>query len=79
MNEYGEFIKNLLEEINPYEEFEEDTELIESALLDSLTLVFLVSQIEEKYNISIDGELVIPENFTSIRKIGELLKQVSGK
>lgn len=79
MSEYSMYIKKILEEINPYEEFDEDTELIESALLDSLTIVFLVTQIEEKYNVTIEEKLILPENFTSIRKIADLLKQVLGK
>lgn len=79
MNEYSIFIKEILEEVNPYEEFDVDTELIESELLDSLTIVFLVTQIEEKYNFTMDEQLVLPENFTSIRKIADLLEQVLGK
>lgn len=79
MSEYSMCIKKILEEINPYEEFDEDTELIESAMLDSLTIVFLVTQLEEKYNVTVDEKLILPENFTSIRKIADLLKQVLHK
>ena len=71
-------VKKLLSDLEPYEEIEVDTELIESGILDSLTIVFLVTQIESKYNITIDESKVIPENFISIKQIVKLLVENAG-
>lgn len=71
-------VKKLLSDLEPYEEIEVDTELIESGILDSLTIVFLVTQIESKYNITIDESKVIPENFISIKQIVKLLVETAG-
>ena len=76
MSEYGEFIKRQLEEINLYSDFDEDTDLIESEILDSLAIVFLVMQLENEYNVTIDENLVIPENFRCIRSIEKLLNKM---
>ena len=46
-----DFILSVLRELHPYEEINEDTELINSGLLDSLSILFVISQIEEHFNI----------------------------
>ena len=46
-----EEIMKMIQQINEYEEFDEDTDLFENDILDSLTLVMLIGQIEEKFDI----------------------------
>lgn len=73
MQEYIEYIKELLEEIQPYEDFDEETNLIQTELLDSLSILYLVTQLEEKYKITIEESKIIPENFTNIITIAQLV------
>lgn len=79
MNEYVESIIKIIEDVNPYEEITEETDLVETELLDSLTLVFIVTQLEEMYGITIDEKLITPNNFSKIRKIAELVENLLSK
>ena len=76
MEEYRSIIKEILGEIEPYEEIENDTDLIESQILDSLSIVVLVTQLEDKYNIVIDENKVLPQNFKSINIIAGILNEL---
>ena len=70
MNDYKEIIYSILHEANPYEEIEDTTELIESGIVDSLTLVFMVTQLEEMTDKKISEDL--PHGIT--QNVEELLK-----
>lgn len=70
INRILEFIK----EINPYEEVDETVDLIEEGILDSLTLMVLINEIEEEYNIKIPEEKLQPENFENVKKIVDLIE-----
>ncbi len=78
MEEYNDKILQILREINPYEDITEETELIETEILDSISILVLVSEIEEAYKIEIDEKMIIPEKFKSVNAIVELVKQLLG-
>lgn len=78
MEEYNDKILQILREINPYEDITEETELIETEILDSMSILLLVSEIEEAYKIEIDEKMIIPEKFKSVNTIVELVKQLLG-
>lgn len=44
-------------------------------MLDSFDVVTLVSELEEKFSIAIDGEDIIPENFSSVDRIANLVEK----
>jgi acyl carrier protein len=52
-----------------------DTDLMESGLLDSLTLVELMSSLEEQFGIYISFDEVEIDNFRSARRIAEFVNQ----
>jgi len=54
-----------------------DTDLMESGLLDSLTLVELMSSLEEQFGIHISFDEVEIDNFRSARRIAEFVNQRS--
>jgi len=66
-------IADLLKTIRPEFNFEQSSDFIGDGLLDSLDIVTLVSSLDEKYSISIDGVEIVPENFCSIQAIEALL------
>ncbi len=74
-----EEIKNILSEIRPEFDFEDSDNYIEDGMLDSFDIVTLVSMIEEKYDVSIDGLDIVPENFVSIEAIVELINKSGAK
>jgi len=77
MSSYCERIIALIHEIRPYEEVMEDTELIKSGIVDSLSLVNLIVLLEEHFGIEINDEEVVAENFSSIAAIEHLVIRVA--
>ena len=65
----------ILSEISPEYDFSQDVNFIEEGMLDSLDIVALVSGLDEEFSISIDGDDIIPENFSSLEMIVNLLKK----
>ena len=69
-------ILHILQEINPYMEIETDTKLLEEEILDSMEILLLISELEDKYQIQIPLESLQLEDFQDIdrqMKKGETL------
>ena len=66
-------IINILQEIRPEFDFSQDLNFIEEGMLDSFDIVSLVTTLDENYSISIDGMDILPENFSTIDSILNLL------
>lgn len=69
-------ILTVLQVIRPEANFESSEDFVEDALIDSLDIVVLVNEIEALFGVKIPGELVIAENFRSVRAIAELVKSL---
>jgi acyl carrier protein len=54
-------------------DFDENTNLIERGIIDSMSLVRLISFLEENYEIQIQDEDIVPENFSSLNKISSFI------
>ena len=70
-----EVIIQILREIRPEFDFTENVDFIEEGMLDSFDVINLVSALDDKFGISIDGVDIVPENFSSVKAIMELLKK----
>jgi len=57
------------------EKLQENDSLLEKGIIDSTGVLELVSFIEEKYNITVEDEELIPENLDSINRIAEFIKR----
>jgi len=66
-------ILEILAEIRPEFDFSQNADFIKEGMLDSFDVVTLVTTLDEKFNISINGTDILPENFESIDKIEALL------
>ncbi len=53
------------------------TDLDEPLQLDSLALIRLVAFLESDFGIRVEDEELIPENFETLRRLGELLESRS--
>lgn len=78
MNE-KEKIFEILAELRPEFDFKNSQNFIEDGLLDSFDIVSLITMLEEKYSVKIDGLEVIPENFLSVDAIVALVKKSDEK
>lgn len=57
-----------------------DTDFFDKGIIDSTGVIELVSFIEEKFDISVDDDELIPENLSSLQKIDVFLsKKLSQK
>ena len=56
-------------------DFDENTNLIERGIIDSMSLVRLISFIEENYEIRVQDEDIVPENFSSLNKISSFIAE----
>ena len=66
----------ILEELNPDVDYETTEDLIDGRYLDSLTILSLIAQIEEEFDVEIPTVEIIPANFNSVKKIWELIEKV---
>jgi len=66
-------IINILQEIRPEFDFSQEINFIEEGMLDSFDVVSLVTTLEDRYGISIDGMDILPENFGTVDSIEKLL------
>lgn len=74
-----ERLKNIISGLHPETELRGDERLIEDGILDSLDIVTLVTDINEKFGISIGAEDVVVENFNKISDIAALITKRGGE
>ena len=68
-------IIEVLNEMRPYEEITETTELIQSGILDSLTILHLAAQLENAFDVEIADEALTAVNFANADAISELVRK----
>ena len=64
-----ETIVSLLEELKSGVDFTSRTDLVDSRVLDSLTILALVSDLEDAFDITIPAVEIVPQNFNSVAGI----------
>ena len=69
-------IIEILEELKPGVDYKNIDNLIDGRYLDSLTILSLVSELEEEFDIEIPTIEIIPNNFNPIEKINELVEKL---
>ena len=61
-----EELKTILEEIRPDVDFDVEKELIDGKVLDSFDIIAIVSELNQNYDLRINVNDLLPENFNSI-------------
>lgn len=75
-----EQVIKILTELRPEFDFtQEGLNFIEEGMLDSFDLVTLVSELDNTFGISIDGVDILPENFSTVDSIVNLLVKNGAK
>lgn len=69
-----EEILEILTEICPDVNFEEETALIDESVLDSFAVIQIVTEIMEHFNIYIDADDIEPENLNSLDAICQMVQ-----
>ena len=63
----------ILEEIQPEVDYETCTTLVDDHLLDSLSILSLVAEIEDEFDITVPATEIIPENFNSAASLWKMI------
>lgn len=69
-----ERILDLLKDITEHENIQKDTELIENSILDSLSLVVLIEELEQEFAISILGDEINLSDFKNVYAIANFVQ-----
>lgn len=69
-----EKILDLLKDITEYENIQKDTELIENSILDSISLVVLIEELEQEFVISILGDEINISDFKNVYAIADFVR-----
>ncbi len=64
----------ILEEVRPDLDFDKETTLIDSGVLDSFDIITMVGEINDTFGIEINVADLLPENFNSKETIWELIE-----
>lgn len=68
-------IIEILNGIRPEFDFSQDVNYMEEGYLDSFDIVTLVTELEDNFDITINGEDILPENFSSKEAISALVER----
>lgn len=74
-----EQLLSILKEINPDNDYETEEKLIDKGLLDSLSLLTLVSELEDAFDIEITPTELIPSNFNSAKAMWAMVQRLQQK
>lgn len=72
MNELLEILKKL----HPDVDYEKEDKLIDDMILDSFDIVTLISEIYEHFDVEIEAEHLVAENFNSAEAIYNLIQEL---
>lgn len=66
----------ILEELNPDVDYNTCTDLVDGRHLDSLTILSLISEIENEFDVEVPTVEIIPANFNSAKSIMALIEKL---
>ena len=71
-----EKLLEILNELHPEIDFENNESLIDDGILDSLDIVSLVTEIYAEFDVTIPAEEIVPENFNSAKALMALITRI---
>lgn len=66
----------ILEDINPDIDYETEDNLIDGKVLDSLSIITLISNICETFDIEIGPRWMVNENFNSVERMWAMIQEI---
>ncbi|MCR4955561.1 MAG: acyl carrier protein [Lachnospiraceae bacterium] len=71
-----EELLEILNEIDDSIDFENEKKLIDNHLLESFSIIMLIGELEDAFDISIDASEMTPENFNSVEAMYGMIKRL---
>ena len=75
MSETKQTLLEILDDLHPDIDFEQENNLIEGNVLDSFDIVTLVTEIGDAFDVEITAGELVPENFNSLEAMVELIER----
>lgn len=69
-----ERLLNILTEVCPEVDFENETALIDDGLLESLDIVMIVTEVMQEFGVELTVDDLLPENFNSVDALLALIE-----
>lgn len=69
-------VVEILEELKPGVDYETETGLVSKRILDSLTILALVAELEDNFDITIPAVEIVEPNFDSAEAIAALVERL---
>ena len=71
-----EELLRIMSEVRPDIDFETATKLIDNEMLDSLDIVAIVTDVNDEFEVDINVNDLLPENFNSAKALYELIQKL---
>lgn len=71
-----EEVLEVLNDFNPDVDFENETSLVTDKVLDSMDLVYLVSELSDAFDIQITAADFVEENFNSVDALAAMVERL---
>jgi acyl carrier protein len=71
-----EKVLEILEELRPDVDFENEDSLVDGGVLDSFDIVALVGELNDEFDIEIKPSDLVPANFNSAKAISDLVEKL---
>ena len=55
--------------------YSDDASFVEEGIIDSMNVMELILFVEENFGVEVADEEIVPENFNSVRKIGDYVRR----
>lgn len=66
-------LRNILQEIRQDIDFDSETKLIDDGILDSIDIIAIVTAINDNFDVDINVQYLLPENFNSMEAMYSLI------
>ena len=73
-----EQVNAILKELKPTKDLSQVNDIIEGGYLDSFELMSLIAMLGERFEVEVDLDEIVPENFNSIAAIAEMVARLKG-
>ena len=71
-----EELLRIMSEVRPDIDFDTEDKLIDNEMLDSLDIVAIVTDVNDEFDIEINVNDLLPENFNSAKALYELIQKL---
>lgn len=71
-----EELLEILQDIKPGVDFENETALIDNGVLDSLDIIKLVGQISDEFDVGVEVTDLVPANFNSAKAMYAMIQRL---